>query len=181
MLTYLGDSSSTWTVNRYKRRALENCEQMGELGQLSYTLLAAGVLDAGQARWGDANDNLARAASICIQLKDRKQWEEAICHQAHLEYYHGKFDESKSLYESAAASAEERGDKQIRNRCNAGIAAVLLATNEIGRATSILESTNSFGQLALAFLRSGRREAAFEMACKVKDRFKVSLSLRLYL
>merc|ERR1719230_2053503 len=70
------EKSSSWTVARYKRKALDTCEQLGELGQLSYTLLAAGVLDAGQARWTSATDNLARATAISEQLKDKRQWEE---------------------------------------------------------------------------------------------------------
>ncbi len=166
------EKSSAWMVRRYKRKALETCEQLGELGQLSYTLLAAGVLDAGQARWAMATDNLARSGSISEQLRDKRQWEQAICHQAHLEYYRGNFIDSKELYEKALASAEARFDKQIRNRCNAGIAASLLATNDLKGAIAILKSTNSFGQLALALLRSGQFEEAFERAMRVKDRFK---------
>ena len=166
------EKSSAWTVRRYKRKALETCEQLGELGQLSYTLLAAGVLDAGQARWEMATDNLTRSASISEQLHDKRQWEQAICHQAHLEYYRGNFIRSKELYEEALASAERRVDKQIRNRCHAGIAATLLATNNLKDAIAILKSTNSYGQLALALLRSGQSQEAFERAMCVKDRFK---------
>ena len=166
------EKSSAWTVRRYKRKALETCEQLGELGQLSYTLLAAGVLDAGQARWEMATDNLARSASISEQLRDMRQWEQAICHQAHLEYYRGNFIRSKELYEKALASAEGRFDQQIRNRCKAGIAATLLATNNLKGAIAILNSTNSYGQLALALLRSGQSQEAFERAMRVKDRFK---------
>jgi hypothetical protein len=102
------EKSSAWTVRRYKRKALETCEQSGELGQLSYTFLAAGVLDAGQARWEMATDNLKRSASYSKQLHDDRQWEQAICHHAHLEYYRGNFIRSKELYEEALASAERR-------------------------------------------------------------------------
>ena len=167
------EKSSSWMVARYKRKALETCEQLGELGQLGYTLLAAGVLDAGQARWTNARDNLGRAAAIYEQLKNKKQWEVLICHQAHVEFYHGSFAESKALYEDAATSARLRGgDKQTINTCNAGIAGNLLATNDIAGAMAILKNTNSWGQLALALLRSGKREEALEKALLVKDRFK---------
>ena len=38
-----GGRSSAGTVQRYKRKALETCDLLGELGQLTYTLQAAGV------------------------------------------------------------------------------------------------------------------------------------------
>ena len=52
--------------------------------------------------------------------------------QAHLEYYRGGFVTSKRLYEDANTSARERGDKQMLNRCNAGIAANLIVMGDTG-------------------------------------------------
>jgi len=130
------------------------------------------VQNAGNAMWAEAVDNLSRAAQIAEQLKDRRQWEEAVCHKAHLEFYRGNFKESRKLYGEASSSAESRDDKQIINRCKAGEAAVLLATDEVVGALDILRTTNSYGQHALALLRSGRKEQALEKALKVKDRFK---------
>lgn len=94
------------------------------------------------------------------------------CTQAHLEFYRGNFSKARTLYDAAIASAEARGDKQIINRCNAGIAAVLLVTDEVASALTILKHTNSFGQLALALLRSGQKQEALEQVLQVKDRFK---------
>ena len=56
---------------------------------------------------------------------------QATSHLAHLEFYRSDFKASRELYEKTIESATERGDKQIRNRCNAGLAAVLLATGEL--------------------------------------------------
>lgn len=75
------DNASTRTIQTYKRQALKSCELLGELGQLSYTLLAAGVQNAGNAMWAEAVDNLSRAAQIAEQLKDKRQWEETVCHK----------------------------------------------------------------------------------------------------
>jgi hypothetical protein len=58
------------------------------------------------------------------------------------------------------------------NRCKAGVAAVLLAMDEVAGALDILKTTNSYGQLALGLLRSGLQDQALEKALKVKDRFK---------
>ena len=74
--------SSTRTIQMYKRKALKSCELLGELGSLSYTLLNAGVQNVGNAMWAEAVDNLSRAAQIAEQLKNKKRWEEAVCHKA---------------------------------------------------------------------------------------------------
>ena len=124
------------------------------------------------ARWSQARENFKRTMDIAEQLKNKKQWEDSLVHQAHLEYYLGNFAASKDLYETASTSALARGDKKILNGCNAGIAAVLLATNDIAGAIGILKNTNSYGQYALALLRSGKREEALEKAMMGKDRFK---------
>ena len=168
------EKSSSWMVARYKRKALETCEKLNELGQLSYTLHAAGVHDAGQARWASAQDNLGQAAAYAAKLKDMRQWEESVCHQAHMEFYHGRFALSKDLYAQALQSAQKRGDNQIEMRCNAGIAGALLVANDIEGALSILQSPKgkSNGQLALALLRSGRHEEALAKAMLLMDRFK---------
>jgi len=159
-------------VRAYKKRAMQACDALGELGQLTYTLQAAGVHYAGNARWKDAVDSLTRAADYSHQLRDKRQWEECISHLAHLEYYKGSFEKSKKHYEDAMASAEQRGDKQIKNRCRAGIAAVLIAQGDTAGALEILMATNSYGQLALCFLRDGKKEEALSRALLVKDRFK---------
>ena len=108
--------SNSSLVQRYKRNALHTCDLLGELGQLTFTLQAAGVHYAGNARWWEAVDSLSRAADIAKQLQDKRQWEECISHQGHLEYYRGDFSQSKQLYEDAISSAKERGDKQMMNR-----------------------------------------------------------------
>lgn len=43
-------------------------------------------------------------------------------------------------------SAQEREDKQMLNRCNAGLAANMIVMGETKLAMDILESTNSYGQ-----------------------------------
>jgi hypothetical protein len=58
------------------------------------------------------------------------------------------------------------------NRCQAGIASVMLATGDIDGALKILKQTNSYGPTALALLRGGELGEAYSMALKVKDRFK---------
>jgi len=165
-------ASGNTMVRIYKRRAMQACDALGELGQLTYTLQAAGVHYAGNARWKDAVESLSRAAEYSAQLRDKRQWEECISHQAHLEYYRGDFVKSKDFYEQAMASAEERDDKQIINRCRAGIAGVLLAQGDTPAALAILETTNSYGQLALCYLRQGKNDEALMRVMKVKDRFK---------
>ena len=45
---------------------------------------------------------------------------------------------------------------------------------------AILEKTNSFGQLALALLRSGRRDEALQKALLVKDKFEAVRSTKYY-
>ena len=168
------DKASLWTIRRYRAKARKICFSLGESGQLAQNHFATGVLDAGQARWADARENLHAAAKIAGDLKNAHQREEAICHLAHLEYYIGNFAASKMLYEDCARSAAERGDQQITLRCNAGIAAVMLATNEVAGAMAILAlpTMKSHGQHALALLRSSRRQEALEMALRAKDRFK---------
>ncbi|KAL1515655.1 hypothetical protein AB1Y20_002273 [Prymnesium parvum] len=159
-------------VDLYKRKALETAELLGELGQVSFTLQAAGVHYAGNARWEAANEYLSRAAEIALQLQDKRQWEECISHQGHLEYYRGDFAQSKRLYMEAQSSASERGDKQMLNRCNAGIAANLIVMGDTDGAMDILKSTNSYGQQALCLLRSNQAREALDKALAVKDRFK---------
>lgn len=74
-------ASGNTMVRIYKRRAMQACDALGELGQLTYTLQAAGVHYAGNARWKDAVESLSRAAEYSAQLRDKRQWEECISHQ----------------------------------------------------------------------------------------------------
>jgi len=159
-------------VQSYKRKALDTCEQLYELSLLSYTLLAVGANDAGNARWADAEGNLQTAVGHVFQLKDKRMWEECMSHHAQLEFYRGNFTLSKELFEKAMKSATLRNDKQIQNRCNSGIAGVLLIMDEREAALNILKLTNSFGQSALCLYRSNKREEALEKALQVKDRFR---------
>jgi len=171
-------------AKRYKRLALNACEQLSELGLLSYTLTAAAVTDASQGQWEAGTSSLKDAAQWSQKIGDQRQWEEATSHLAHLEFYRGDFKSSLELYQRAIESATERGDKQIRNRCNAGLAAVYLATGDLESASALLKQTNSFGQKALALLRQGSDaalsmseresycEGALEEVNKVTDRFK---------
>lgn len=160
------------SARRYKRKALESCRGLDELGNLAETLQAAAVLSAGQATWADAVQNLSEATQICDDLHDKPSWEKCVAHSAHVEFYRGNFAYSRELYEKAMASGLARNDKKTVNSCQAGIAGVLLATNELAEAVKILEKTNSNGQCALAYLRSGRHQEALEKALMVKDRFK---------
>jgi len=159
-------------ANEFRELALTSCKQLGELGLLAYTLTAAAMNDAGQARWAPAVANLDRAIKESAALGAKGQWEEAISQLAHLEFYRGNFKVSRGLYDTAVASAKQRKNAKILNRCKAGIAAVLLATGEVQSALAILEETNSYGPLALALLRTGEPQKAYDMALKVKDRFK---------
>ena len=71
----------------YKRKAQQACDQLGELGQLTYTLQAAGVAYAGNARWSEAVESLFRAAEIAEQLRDKRQWEECTSHRTGIPLY----------------------------------------------------------------------------------------------
>ena len=46
------------------------------------------------------------------------------------------------------------------NRCQAGIASILLATGDFGGALQILRTTNSYGPTALALMRAGEQGEA---------------------
>lgn len=59
---------------------MQACDVLGELALLTYTLQAAGVHYAGNARWDDAVESLSRAAEYALQLQDKRQWEECISH-----------------------------------------------------------------------------------------------------
>ena len=122
-------------------------------GSAARSLQAAGVHYAGNGRWRDANENLG-APPRSYGLRDKRQWEECISHQG---------TSSTTAATSAAqqrtrtrSSARERGDKQMLNRCNAGIAANLIdKTSSDGD----LKATNSYGQQALCLLRRQRKDA----------------------
>ena len=145
---------------------------LGEQGLLSNTLMVAAVNEAGQGSWSGAVSNLHEAIQISKEIGDKWQWEESTSHMAHLEFYRGHFGSARQLYEQASASAEIRRDKKMINRCQAGIASVLLATGDFGGALCILRTTNSYGPTALALMRAGEPSEAYAMALKVKDRFK---------
>ena len=145
---------------------------LGEQGLLSNTLMVAAVNEAGQGSWSAAVSNLHEAIQISKEIGDKWQWEESTSHMAHLEFYRGHFGASRLLYEQASASAKIRRDKKMINRCQAGIASILLATGDFGGALQILRTTNSYGPTALALMRAGEQGEAYSMALKVKDRFK---------
>ena len=145
---------------------------LGEQGLLSNTLMVAAVNEAGQGSWSAALSNLHEAIQISKEIGDKWQWEESTSHMAHLDFYRGHFGASRLLYEQASASAEIRRDKKMINRCQAGIASVMLATGDFGGALQILRTTNSYGPTALALMRAGEQSEAYSMALKVKDRFK---------
>jgi len=170
-LTSAADRRQT-EATRFRELALHTCKQLGELGLFSYTLTAAAVNEASQAHWSQAVANLKQAIKMSDDLGSKGQWEEAMSQLAHLEFYRGNFEVSRKLYDQCVISADERKDTKMVNRCKAGLAAVLLATGEVESALKILEITNSYGQLALALLRTGKPAEAYEMAQKVKDRFK---------
>ena len=46
------------------------------------------------------------------------------------------------------------------NRCQAGLASVLLATGDVACALQILRTTNSYGPTALALMRNGEQSEA---------------------
>lgn len=145
---------------------------LGEQGLLSNTLMVAAVNEAGQGSWSAAVSNLHEAIQISEEIGDTWQWEESTSHLAHLEFYRGHFGASRLLYEQASASAKIRRDKKMINRCQAGIASVMLATGDFSGALQILRTTNSYGPTALALMREGKQSEAYSMALKVKDRFK---------
>ena len=134
--------------------------------------MVAAVNEAGQGSWSAAVSNLHEAIQISQEIGDKWQWEESTSHMAHLDFYRGHFGASRLLYEQASASAKIRRDKKMINRCQAGIASVMLATGDFGGALQILRTTNSYGPTALALMRAGEQGEAYSMALKVKDRFK---------
>ena len=172
---------------RFKDLALSSCKVLGEQGLLSNTLTVAAVNEAGQGSWSAAVSNLNQAIEISGEIGDTWQWEEATSHMAHLEFYRGNFAKSRSLYDQArasprpsphpspkpepgphphpkpnqaSASASTRRDKKMINRCQAGLASVLLATGDVAGALQILRTTNSYGPTALALMRNGEQSKA---------------------
>ena len=159
-------------VRCYMRQALATCDALGEELHFAETLIAVGFQSAANARWSEAEGYFDTAAAIFKKQRFQRKLEECLLQKAHAAFYRGEFLKSKVLFKQARASAEVRGDPQIQNSCNSGLAGVLLAMNEVEAAHRLLEKTNSLGQAALCALRRQKPVEALTHALACKDRFK---------
>ena len=162
----------------WSQRALAIAEDAGTERDVAWILSRIGVLQLADCRWGDADAGLGRATEIAERVGDLRLREECHGQFGALGLYSGHFARGLANFRDAHHLAHRSGNRQIECWGTLGEADILV---RLGRVTEGLplyatalasidenamktEAIWGFGMLALARLRGGDPQGAYEMA-----------------
>jgi predicted ATPase/DNA-binding SARP family transcriptional activator len=165
----------------YSRRARQTARQVQHLPAHAYSLLCAGVHDAGLGRWGAARAAMEESMTIAAACGDQRLWEECLANLIMVTYHQGELARHLVLCKQLQASADRRGDTQVQSWARiersmnclvmgpAELASTLLeegialVSGKMGRAEELLAR----GPLAVAYLHMGDQRRALETAARI--------------
>lgn len=165
----------------YRRRAQETAAQIQQLSARAWVLTVTGVYSAGVGHWNEAQTALEQAVTLCERVGDRRRWEESLSQGAMVYLLQGQFTQSAVRYSDVYASAYDRGDPQLQVWGLNGIARCLLTFGQVEQALDLLDlaccllaeevgplsAINTYGTLALTYLRRGDAAQARQAADRV--------------
>ncbi len=165
-------------ADAWSRRALAIAEHAGTERDVAWILSRIGVLQLASCRWGDADAGLVRAAEIAERAGDLRLREESHAQIGGLTLYSGQFARSLDNFRAAHRFAHRSGNRQVECWGLLGEADVLVRLGREAEALPLYaaalayvdenamktEAIWGFGMLALARLRSGDPQGAYEMA-----------------
>eukprot|EP00002_Diphylleia_rotans_P015249 TRINITY_DN2957_c0_g1_i1.p1 TRINITY_DN2957_c0_g1~~TRINITY_DN2957_c0_g1_i1.p1 ORF type:complete len:1213 (+),score=188.06 TRINITY_DN2957_c0_g1_i1:1289-4927(+) len=168
----------------YGRKALlliEDIPKMDRswaLSQAIGVLMVMGSYNAGMGRMIIARETFLHAVEQSKFIGDRRQWEEALSQMALVELYMGQFEACLICAERCVISSSQRGDQQLHQRASSTAASCCLALNRIDSAMQYIGITpekkplfKAYSTLAVAYLRRGSMEEAFDAAFKSFEKF----------
>jgi tetratricopeptide (TPR) repeat protein len=173
--TSAGAMSLHGLARRYRDFALDAAEKVGEAGLKSQVLLFISLYHCGLGDWDYCIERVAQAEQLARDIGDVRRAEECMVIAGYLRLYTGDIAAAHRFYESAAASARRRGDRQTAGWGQLGIARVQLtrgnceaALDALGQAapsiTDRLGGIELHGMSALAHLRTRQFEQSLRDA-----------------
>jgi len=165
-------------ADRWARRALATAERAGTERDVAWILSRIGVLQLASCRWSDADAGLGRATEIAERVGDLRLREESQAQIGALTAFSGQFPRALDSFHAAYRCAHRSGNRQVECWSLLGEADVLVrlgreaealplyatALGQVDENAMKTEAIWVFGMLALARLRSGDPQGAYEMA-----------------
>ncbi len=174
----------------YRYRARETARRVAHLPTLVTVLGVTGLYDVGAGQWTNARDSGEQAVEIANRLRDQCLWATVAMILAKVAYYQGDFAGSAKLWADIGAVASRCGNVQQQhwalawraiNLLRLGSAeqvaeaitslemAVTLTAENVARADKLIPDIGmprllSYGLLAVARLRQGQRQSAWQFA-----------------
>jgi len=175
-------------AERYNLLARGTARTVGHPPTLGYVLMATGAYDLGIGQWDKVKAAVEQAAEIFYGLGDWRRWEVILSMEGPRAFFQGEFKHSADVYAELYRSARRRGD--VQNQCW-GLAGQAINQLRLGRIDEAVRSVESIeldellaehrfektwasAVLALACLRRGERERAFQLARETGQPFTSS-------
>jgi class 3 adenylate cyclase/tetratricopeptide (TPR) repeat protein len=167
------------TADRFERLALETAPALTDA---AYVNQVVGLHRAGQGRWTEARNALARAKEIAEDLEDHRRFDESTAALAVVVHHMGELEESRALYAEVYESGRRHGSAQARMWGFLGQARNLIPMGSVERGLEYVErarqlleqrsdlhhdrllSQEVFALQASGALAQGRRDAARQAA-----------------
>lgn len=144
-------------VGRAKRAALH----VGDPAATSYVHFIASVYHAGVGAWATLDDDLERAAALCLEIGDRRFHGESQTVMGMSSLYRGNFIRARACFESVATAGRQFENLQHRVWAALGIAECELREGALERARRSLDAAaaelESFPQAAELYRLEGLR------------------------
>jgi class 3 adenylate cyclase/tetratricopeptide (TPR) repeat protein len=162
-------------ARRYRDLALETARTLDDPALDSQVLLFISLYEGGTGDWPVCRERVARAEQLSRQVGDIRRAEECLVIAGYLHLHTGDYAAALRCYESAAASARRRGDRQTAGWGLLGMARVAMARGRYEQALAALREampavTDRLGGIeaqglsALAQLALGQADQAWHAA-----------------
>ena len=159
-------------------RILEIAERAGTPHDVAWCLSRIAVSYMGRCRWTEAEAGLTRAIETAQDLGDPRLWAECHSQLGSVALHRGQLERARQRYRDAEGLSRRSGNRQIESWALFGQADALLRLGRHEEALPLYregidkldlkamhtEAISGFGMSALAHLRAGDRDAAYESA-----------------
>jgi class 3 adenylate cyclase/tetratricopeptide (TPR) repeat protein len=162
-------------ARRYRDLALATARTLDDPALDSQVLLFVALYEGGIGDWQVCRERVARAEQLSRQVGDIRRAEECLVIAGYVHLHGGDFAAALRCYESAAASARRRGDRQTAGWGLLGMARVAIARGRYAQALAALREAapavtdrlggiEAQGLAALAHLALGAADQAWQAA-----------------
>jgi tetratricopeptide (TPR) repeat protein len=163
-------------AGRYFARAHEGAERLDDPSEMAFALTVKAVYHIGFAHWEPAEESIKRA--LALSESDVQLHELALTVLGHIEFFTGRFEDSRRRYVELLASARARQNDQHTTWALFSIGRALCAMERFEEARPLLEDARErlqkkseldseiicLGLLALTHLRRGEAALARKLA-----------------